>query len=179
MLRRPLKPFAVEVRRGKKNAAQGASAFPLKAPPPAPTVAAPILATPVKAEAAKPPRRILEAIEPTPAPEPVLAEPAAEIWAEPSAPDASSPKTSLPKAAALKPRRIREANVVRIAAPERRRPVDVFVEPVAERAAEIVVPVFARPSEKKKTTFHAARVEESASLKRGERWKRRLPKVLW
>jgi hypothetical protein len=58
--------------------------------------------------------------------------------------------------------------------------------PVLFLEVPVLAPVSAlapRPSETRMSSaqsgFHPARVEEAASLKRGDRWKRRLPKVLW
>lgn len=209
-MRRPMKPFSVEVKRGRNGAASAAPHFFSKLErQPAPVEKRP--ATPAP-EPAKPQRRILEAIVAEPAPAPAAAE-------EPAV-----ARTSL-FAESIKPRRGRPPKEARdqTSAPERpklvasnksaavytyaRREIVVVAEPPA--AAYVAAP----PRKKKPAVVgfaaqngraiqngllgaqnkngaaeefsthghvnHAERVEEATSLPRGERWKRRLPKVLW
>ncbi len=148
-------------------------------------------------EPPKPQRRILDAIEPAPAP--------AELASEPVAADLVDPP---------KRRRGRPPKAAGGPAPETKRPI------VARRVKASVVPVMRReflpvpdghvvaaaisapavdPREAKKVIrvdghahghmthghmthghmTHGDRVEAATALPRGERWKRRLPKVLW
>ncbi len=66
-MRRPQKPFSVEVKRGKKSAASGFPMLLSKQPEPvAPTLAEAKFSAPPAAEPPKPQRRILQAIEPEP-----------------------------------------------------------------------------------------------------------------
>ncbi len=191
-MRRPLKPFSVEVKRGRNGAASATPAFLSKLERPAvPTVekrpAAP------RPEPAKAQRRILEAIVAEPAPAPVVAEALAapvSVFAE-----------------SVKPRRGRPPKVEPVQAPATERPKlalrsEAVVYPFARRetvaVAEPVIYIAATPRKMKQAVGgssaqanasseisthghvnHAERVEEATGLPRGERWKRRLPKVLW
>jgi hypothetical protein len=191
MVRRPLKPFSVEVKRGRNGAASATPAFLSKLERHAVPAVEKRPAAP-RPDAAKPQRRILEAIVTEPAPEPVVAEALAapvSVFAE-----------------SVKPRRGRPPKVERVQAPVIERPKlaprsEAVVYPFARREIVAVAePVnYVAATHKVKHAVggssaqanassefsthghvnHAARVEEATGLPRGERWKRRLPKVLW
>jgi hypothetical protein len=189
-VRRPQKTFVVEVKRARKGAVAkilGAETHKIEADPSpgksneplAPELEAP------PAEAA-PPRRILEAITPPPAPE--ISDPAPELShptpvvtkPTPRRPRGRPPKsagaTSLPTIAAASPA------VAKAPRPEaKNRPLAAPRKRLA--AAEVVPALPARlPTSAPGPTPHVThgdRVEAATSLPRGERWKRRLPKVLW
>lgn len=190
-MRRPQKPFTVEVKRVRK----GAFAKQLG-------VETPKTEVPALKEASKPPlaaaglqpdsgptRRILEAIEPPPAsPMDVVAN------ATPRRPRGRPPKTVQnvpPKAtkvvAGAKTRAARsEADVN--AGPTPRRivsPAEVSVvyltpplAPARENGASTGASLGASTGASAGVS-HGGRAEAASNLPRGERWKRRLPKVLW
>jgi hypothetical protein len=172
-VRRPQKPFIVEVKRARSGAvakvlggvahekAAQAPIAPLPEPTPKPVVS---------------PRRILETIEPqpfalteTPSSEPLWPEPPVEIATKEPAPR-RSPKRSRVAAAddqdAVTARKSRKSAPPRAEAPDA-----TDAPPVVVRAAASEPPL-ARVSQ-------AARAEAASRLPRGERWKRRLPKNLW
>jgi hypothetical protein len=180
---RPQKPFTVEVRRGRKGAPS--SPVPALAPKPSkkrePVAKAavehehqPVAAPP------PPPRRILAAIEQPPAPPPVLVEP------QIAKPRRGRPPKSEIAVAPRKPGR-----------PRRDPPRQIFIEPEAAAAPVGPPPVsLAAPREtnivhlvaqgsadrvpsKHGHISHVDRAEAATCLPRGERWKRRVPKVLW
>ena len=185
-MRRPQKPFSVEVKRGRKGAASGAPTFISKPEPHVVPTAEKRQATPPP-EPAKPQRRILEAIEP-------------ERAAAPAAAEAPVTRASL-FAESVKPRRGRPPKVALVPAPVAERPkvaarnepsaVYSYVRREVFAVVEPVVHAGATPHKAKHAAAlvgqtehvghvtHAARVEAATSLPRGERWKRRLPKVLW
>jgi hypothetical protein len=195
MVRRPQKPFSVEVKRGRNGAASAAPAFFSKLVRHAVPAVEKRPATP-SPEPAKPQRRILEAIEMEPAP-------------APAAEEAPVSRASL-FAESVRPRRGRPPKAARVEEPEAERPklvarndsatIYTFTRREVVAVAEPVVPVAATASKTKRAVVaqsapignsasvelsahghvnHAERVEEATSLPRGERWKRRLPKVLW
>jgi hypothetical protein len=194
-VRRPQKPFTVEVKKVRKGGfARFLGAGPQwsetdlaeDAPKEQPTPqAAPPRAEPAppRAEPA-PPRRILEAIEPVsesaPAPE-GSPEPVGEIEAKPRR------RGRPPKVVAIAAdEEIAVAPKVRaVRAPRKKShaiessPEIELVRPVAAPPAP--APIFAPASspEPSVRVAQANRAEAASSLPRGERWKRRLPKVLW
>jgi hypothetical protein len=186
-VRRPQKPFAVEVKRGRKGAVSGQSASMTKQPE---TVAvAPAEPRPAKLppEPPKPQRRILEAIESAPAPHAVT-EPA--VASPPVADPLKRRRGRPPKAVRQLEPEIERASIARNEASRTVARARREVFRVVESAAVHVAP---SPETKKiAVASHAAhghaahghvthsdRVEAATSLPRGERWKRRLPKVLW
>lgn len=212
-MRRPQKPFSVEVKRARKGAVSGTPVFTAK---PAlldvPKAESPILAPP---EREKPRRRILEAIEPD-LPPAVVDEPhfreAAIAGASPQA-ESSKPRRGRPRKIALAPDASPvRANPVRaksptrtksparvnastraksgarmessaVFAPTRRESFAIaesaFVAPAPREANGAIASKPARPNNHVGHVTHAGRVEAASGLPRGERWKRRLPKVLW
>jgi hypothetical protein len=186
MVRRPLKPFSVEVKRGRNGAASGAPAFLSKLERHAAPAVEKRPATPPP-EPAKPQRRILEAIVIEPDPEPAAAEAPvtlAALFAEPVKPRRGRP----PKVARAPKPAERPILVARNESPAityPRREVAAVAEPAA-RAKHAPGGQSARGGNRAPAEFsthghvdHAERVEEATGLPRGERWKRRLPKVLW
>jgi hypothetical protein len=187
VVRRTLKPFSVEVKRGRNGAASAAPVFFSKLErQPAPVEKRPAMAPP---EPAKPQRRILEAIVTEPEPE--------------SATVAEAPVThdSL-LTESVKPRRGRPPKVALVEEPVSERPKVVARKDTAtiysfarREVVAVAKPVVAVAPRKPKHAIveqdapvelsahghvnHAERVEKATSLPRGERWKRRLPKVLW
>jgi hypothetical protein len=203
---RPQKPFVVEVKRGRKGVASGRSNVLPKslaglsdakvearkpARPPA-----------TLKEAAKPPRRILDALDQELAP---MLDPAVEVAAT-VAVDPPKRRRGRPVKAAHVPAVETERQVVvrkPVVLPKPvsvrkpvavQKPVAVRKEeaPVARRArheflyAPENIVVLAAPLREPKAAprahghvTHGDRVEEAGALPRGERWKRRLPKVLW
>jgi len=192
MLRRPLKPFSVEVKRGRNGAASAAPAFLSKLERPAvPTVekrpAAP------RPEPAKPQRRILEAIVTEPEPAPVVAEALAapvSLFAESVKPRRGRPpKVERVQAAVIERPKLAPRNEA-VVYPFARREIVAVAEPVIHVAAtsrkvkQAVGGASAQANASSEFSTHghvnhAERVEEATGLPRGERWKRRLPKVLW
>lgn len=146
-----------------------------------------MIALPVRSPA-PPPRRILEAIEP--AIEHAKVEVAEKVEA-------------VEMAASLKPRRGRPPKTGRVAKCEAsassRTPRKVArgpEAPAAPAAPEFASAMHAAPPHETKAVFranvrithgqvtqgrvaHGDRVEAATNLPRGERWKRRVPKVLW
>jgi hypothetical protein len=174
---RSQKPFTVEVKRGRKGAPSPQPAVapkPLKTREPA---AAVIERQPVAPPS--PPRRILDAIEPPPAP--VAAAELQSANSNPDKPRRGRPPKSATAVAPRKPGRPRR---------DPARETRIFVEKAAVIAASAEAPIVAPPAlapvhREAKTTSkhghvsHIARAEAATSLPRGERWKRRVPKVLW
>jgi len=203
---RPQKPFVVEVKRGRKGSASGRpnvlpkslaglSEAKVEARKPARPPARP-------KEAAKPQRRILDALDQDLAP---ALDPAAEMAAT-VAVDPPRRRRGRPAKAAHVPAVETERQVIvpkpivvrkPVVAPKPaavRKPVAARKEeaPVARRArheffsAPENIIVIAAPSIEPKAALrahghvtHVDRVGEAGVLPRGERWKRRLPKVLW
>ena len=179
---RSQKPFVVEVKRGRKGAASGRSIVLPKSLEAAPGARAEARVRPPEPpkDAVKPPRRILDAIEPVPAPAQVLESAVLELAAVAVDP--------------LNRRRGRPAKTARVPAQESERPVVARKEeaPIARRVRrefvfkpENIVVLAAPPRDVKIAlrahghVTHVERAEVADSLPRGERWKRRLPKVLW
>jgi hypothetical protein len=198
-VRRPQKPFTVEVKRGGRKSPPGAKApGKLSRAPTAEDVfkAKPALAnqptkeeSAAKADAKKPAGRILMSLLPEPAPEPVVA-------------DAPAPKrrgrppgsANVKKAYGYRRRSLRDSGdapsvtPVEIApqapqpAPGIRR-AETGVSRSAALALRQDAPDDARRA--KKTALKAARLnheqraEVVTHLARGDRWKRRLQKILW
>ena len=184
---RSQKPFVVEVKRGRKGAASGRSIVLPKSLEAAPGARAEARVRPPEPpkDAVKPPRRILDAIEPVPAPAQVLESAVLESAVLETAAVAVDP---------LKRRRGRPAKTARVPAQESERPVVARKEeaPIARRVRrefvfkpENIVVLAAPPRDVKIAlrahghVTHVERAEVADSLPRGERWKRRLPKVLW
>jgi hypothetical protein len=188
LVRRPQKPFSVEVKRARKGAASGAPVFISK---PAPLEAhkseTPPIAPP---EREKPRGRILEAIEPD-LPPPVVDE-TSIAGASPRA-ESAKPRRGRPRKVQLAP----EAPVARVNYPARaksgarrdtaaalahaRRETFVIFEPAPVQKSQEgngIAAKMARPAHVGHVD-HASRVLAASDLPRGERWKRRLPKVLW
>lgn len=188
-MRRTLKPFSVEVKRGRNSAASAAPVFFSKLERhPAPVEKRPAMAPP---EPAKPQRRILEAIVMEPAPAP------AAVTEAPVTHDSLLIES-------VKPRRGRPPKVALVEEPVAERPkvearkdtatIYTFARREVVAVAKPIAPVVATPRKSKHAFVaqdapvelsahghvnHAERVEKATSLPRGERWKRRLPKVLW
>ncbi len=185
---RPQKPFVVEVKRGRRG---GVSALPttmLKEP--APEAIAERRPAPPR-EPPKPQRRILDAIEPAPAPQ-LVSEPVSTVAVglvdppkrrrgrPPKAAAAPAPETKRPVVA----RRVK-APVVPVArreflpVPDRHTAASVMVAPRVETKKVIRVDGNANGHMTHGHMTHGDRLEAATALPRGERWKRRLPKVLW
>lgn len=185
---RPQKPFVVEVKRGRRG---GVATLPTAMPKPsepAPEAAAERRLAPPR-EPPKPHRRILDAIEPEPAPVSQLAsEPADTVAADPLKRKRGRP----PKAAGVPTQATKRPAVARRA--------QAPVVPVVRRDFQPVPDVHVAPLPEAKTTVranghadghadghmmthghmtHGDRMEAANALPRGERWKRRLPRVLW
>lgn len=186
-MRRPLKPFSVEVKRGRNGSASGAPAILSKLERPAAPAVEKRPATPPP-EPAKPQRRILEAIVIEPDPGPAAAEAPvtlASLFAEPAKPRRGRPPKVARVQAPVAERPILVARNESPAITYARREVAAVAEPVA-RAKRAAGAPSARGGNSAPAEFsahghvdHAERVEEATGLPRGERWKRRLPKVLW
>lgn len=198
-MRRPQKPFSVEVKRARKGAASGAPVF-ISKPTPLDTLKAesPIVAPP---EREKPRRRILEAIEPD-LPLPIDNETGDLDGASPRA-ESLKPRRGRPRKIAGAPEApaargkssVRVKSAVRVKSGARsdnsnvfaatRRDAFVSIEPTPvyvapnPQEANRAAPKPARPNNHVGHVNHAGRVEAASDLPRGERWKRRLPKVLW
>jgi hypothetical protein len=190
-VRRPQKPFAVEVKRGKKSVASVFPAIKSKQPATAAFALAEAkfaagLEQKPELEQARPQRRILESIAPAPVAPSVIA-----VISE--APLAEEALADLPKRRRGRPPKLAGAKPDAARAP-RREPV--FFKPAARqvlRAADQPVALVAPPREAKASATpgnghglnghghvtHEARAEQAGELRRGDRWKRRLPKVLW
>src|SRR5271157_3688023 len=119
---RPQKPFVVEVKRGRRGAVSGLPAAILKLPEAAPEAVAERRPAPPR-EPPKPQRRILDAIEPAPAPQ-LVSEPVSTVAV--GLVDPPKRRRGRPPKAAAAP------------APETKRPV------VARRVKAPVVPVARR-----------------------------------
>jgi hypothetical protein len=148
-------------------------------------------------EPAKPQRRILEAIvtEPAPAPEAVTEAPVTRnsLLAE-----SVKPRRGRPPKAAFVEEPVSERP--KLEARKDSATIYTFTRREVVAVAKPVAPVAATPRKSKHAVVaqdapaehsapvelsahghvnHAERVEKATSLPRGERWKRRLPKVLW
>jgi hypothetical protein len=189
MVRRPQKPFSVEVKRGRNGAASAAPAFFSKLVRQTVPAVEKRPATPPP-EPAKPQRRILEAIEMEPAPAPVAEEASvspAFLFAETVKPRRGRPPKAarVEEPAAERPKLVARNDSATIYTFARREVVAVAkpVVTVAAPASKTKHPVVAQGAPVELSAHghvnHAERVEEATSLPRGERWKRRLPKVLW
>jgi hypothetical protein len=209
-LARSQKPFLVEVKRGRRGAVAAPLTVAPKPPEAALRAAAEASFAPPR-EPAKPPRRILDAIEPEPVvleEAPVLVDPLKRRRGRPPkiAGAPPSPKKQRP---AVAPRG--EASVV--AVKRREHPPVASVKPERETKIALrpqgqgrgksegrVAPsqtiqgdatyasaIAASASQSSAShghlthghVTHGDRVEAATTLPRGERWKRRLPKVLW
>jgi hypothetical protein len=220
-VRRPQKPFTVEVKKVRKggfarflgsgpqwNESDLAEEAPKEQP-------APSRATPPRAEPAPPPRRILEAIEPLSGSVPddkaaeaseTSLEPVGQIEAKPrrrgrppkAAPIADGAETAVARKvrAAPAPRKKRSAPAPskKPSAPAPNKKSRAPAQNKKSRATEsgpqieIALPIAAPPAPVSTPALAPApaarvaqshRVEAASGLPRGERWKRRLPKVLW
>jgi hypothetical protein len=196
-LGRPSKPFVVEVKRGRRGAV---SAFPSAMPKPTETAASAVAERSFgpPPEPPKPQRRILDAIEPAPAP---LLEPVVAVAVDPLKRRRGRPPKAV-SVPALDGERSQERPMVkrRVEAPvvpvARREFVKVPETPAAQaapsREAKRVIRTHVQPDEGRVQhdhlvhdhithghMTHGDRAEAAISLPRGERWKRRLPKVLW
>jgi hypothetical protein len=193
MVRRPQKPFSVEVKRGRNGAASAAPAFFSKLVQHVIPVVEKRPAT-HPPEPAKPQRRILEAIEIEAAPAPAAEEApiaGASMFAKSVKPRRGRPPKVAEEPVAERPKLVARNDSATIYTFTRREVVAV-AEPVitvappgsktkyavVARGAPIVNSAPAEPSAHGYVN-HAERVEEATNLPRGERWKRRLPKVLW
>jgi len=180
-VRRPHKTFTVEVKRARKGAVVkvlGAASPKIEAGPtqdaPQERLTPPVADVP-------PPRRILEAIEPAVSLDPVseLSQPEPVVATlTPRRPRGRPPKSasvaSVP--ATKEPRVVAKA---RAAAPTPRKPAATPPAIALEVAPAFAPrPVSSAPGPTPHVT-HGDRIEAANSLPRGERWKRRLPKVLW
>jgi hypothetical protein len=144
-------------------------------------------------EPAKPQRRILEAIVTEPAPAPAAVSEAPEtrdsLFAESVKPRRGRPPKVAGVQAAVAERPKLVASNESAVHTYARREIIAVAEPVAYIAAGPRKAVGGRrerfvngaPAELSAQGHvnHAERVEEATALPRGERWKRRLPKVLW
>lgn len=196
---RPQKPFTVEVKRGRRGAS---SARLATAPKPLKSLDAKPAALPERKPApppppvSTPPRRILDAIEPVIQQVPVEAvetleavevlETAAPKRRRGRPPKAGRvPQDEAPASARASRKTTRRPEAA--AVPVRAMPAPVLEPPPAREANQAAVHANGRiilanvaPGQ---TTHgrvtHGDRVEAATSLPRGERWKRRVPKVLW
>lgn len=169
-MRRPQKPFTVEVKRIRKGA--GAKILvdetpkkeavsrewprPIAAPAPVPAQSQPA-----------PPRRILEAIEPPP----VVASATETIVADTTVRRGRGrPRKSVDV--------VNDGEAVRVI--PRIEPVVVRARPKPRpAAAPVEAPFVFAPPAPVLEARPRDRANEADNLPRGERWKRRLPKVLW
>jgi hypothetical protein len=206
---RSQKPFVVEVKRGRRGVVVAPFTVVPKAPDAALKTAAEASFAPPP-EPPKPPRRILDAIEPEPV---VLAVPEVEPFAAdppkrrrgrppkvpgtPPSPRKQEPAIAereetpilvahreFPTVAAVRVAPLRQPKVIfrpqspnhgqgggRAAQAHAAQP-DLAQPPVTNGQAKLASVPHGHPA-------HDGRVEAATSLPRGERWKRRLPKVLW
>jgi hypothetical protein len=202
---RSQKPFVVEVKRGRR----GAAAAPLTVVPKSPEAAHKVAAEPAPPpEPPKPPRRILDAIEPEPVvPEaaeaaPFAADPVKRRRGRPPKLPGAPPT---PRKQRLAVTRREETPVItrarrdypfvaaEKAAPSREKAAPSRESKAAPRpqgqshanssahvAAPSLSPSAVAPGHATHGHLsHGDRVEAATGLPRGERWKRRLPKVLW
>ena len=189
-MRRPQRPFAVEVKRGKKSAA---SAFPVIKAKQTEPEAQPLAVMLAEAkfstrqeqrpelERARPQRRILESIAPAPVAPSVIAASVIAVVGE--APLADEVLANLPKRRRGRPAKTEGARL------PRREPV--LFKPAPREALRVVKPEVASAAPLRQVkppatasaghghVTHEARAEQAGDLRRGDRWKRRLPKVLW
>jgi hypothetical protein len=207
---RSQKPFVVEVKRGRRGGAVAPFTVVAKAPDAAVKTAAESSFAPPP-EPPKPPRRILDAIEPepvvraSPEAEPVAADPLKRRRGRPPKVPGTPPSPRKPRPAVAEREKApvlaaarREFPPVAAdrAAPPRQpkvlfRPQSPNHGPDGGRVAQAraAQPDLAPPSVTvgqatlvyvpQGHLTHDGRVEAAISLPRGERWKRRLPKVLW
>lgn len=177
-MRRPQKTFTVEVKRGRKNAPTkilggetpkidaAAAREPFKPnPPPAAVV--------LESQPA-PPRRILEAIEPPPP----------SLFA--TAPDAATidsvvaTTTIRRRGRPPKPANsVGEGETSRVEAAVKAKPRSRPLQKVPPVEGAVVVAAAPAKVAQQARVSHGDRAEAAGNLPRGERWKRRLPKVLW
>ncbi len=201
---RPQKPFTVEVRRGRKGASSPRPAVvPKRLRAQEPAVAAAVERQFVAPPAAPPPapRRILDAIEPIPVQEPTEVAKAIVAESDLGKPRRGRPPKSTTAVAPRKPGRPRldpsrqtkapEAKVLFAAEAEAEAeavqapvaPSPAVLSPVAQAAPREASSVRAHGLAHSPSTHghvsHVDRAEAATSLPRGERWKRRVPKVLW
>jgi hypothetical protein len=189
-VRRPQKPFTVEVKRARKGAVGkflGPDLFKLDADPPDPAPQRQLRSLePAVSPQKAPPRRILEAIESS---EPsAMSEPPAETLQRESIvanatgrrPRGRPPKKAVSSSApatvpVAKPQGA--AKKARAASAPRKRSAPV------EGASIFIPPPPPPPPPASQVpagrVFHGERSDEASALPRGARWKRRLPKVLW
>jgi hypothetical protein len=201
-VRRPQKPFTVEVKKVRKggfakflgagpqwNGSDLAEEAPKEQP-------APSRVAPPRAEPG-PPRRILEAIEPasesTPADEAVAGadnslEPVGEIEAKPRRrgrpPKAATIADGAETAVARKVRTVPAPRKKSGAPAPSKKPRATASGPQIEISLPVATPPapVSAPASTPELTARVAqshRAEAANGLPRGERWKRRLPKVLW
>jgi hypothetical protein len=172
----------VEVKRGRK----GGATTPAPVPAPTPARAAKTAASaaeqvfqerePSLADAQQPPRRILDAIEPEPVAEivePVATAEAPRRRGRPPLARPLAPRPSPARAASSRAENSAEAPVAPRVRREKRRVVKAAAAPVV-----VAPPPVVRIAPPPRAAV-ADRRECSEALPRGERWKRRLPKVLW
>ena len=202
---RSQKPFVVEVKRGRRGAAAAPFTVVPKAPDAALRTAAESSFAPPP-EPPKPPRRILDAIEPEPvvraAPEeePVAADPLRRRRGRPPKVPGTPPTPRKPRPAVVE-----REEAPALAAARREFPPAVAESVAPLRQAKKVIFRPQGPNHGQNggravqldlalsvpvaqatlaggphgNQTHDGRVEAAISLPRGERWKRRLPKVLW
>ena len=181
---RPQKPFVVEVKRGRRGAVSGLPTAILKLPEATPEAVAERRPAPPR-ETPKPQRRILDAIEPAPAPavSESVTEPVEAVAADPlkrrrgrppKAAGAPAQATKRPAAA-----RREKAPVVPVARREFLPVADDHVAPPREPKMVVRANGLADGQLNHGHMTHVDRVAAATGLPRGERWKRRLPKVLW
>jgi hypothetical protein len=192
-VRRPQKPFTVEVKKVRKGGfARFLGAGPQwsesdlaeEAPKDQP---APLQSAPPRAEPA-PPRRILEAI--APASDAVAADEPGSDAARVTSPEPAGETETKPRRRGRPPKIVTVAGGPEsVAAPKVRAvPAPRKKSPAMKSrpAIELVTPVVAAPApapisapEPNARVAQSNRAEAASNLPRGERWKRRLPKVLW
>jgi hypothetical protein len=200
-VRRPQKPFTVEVKKVRKGGfarilgagpqwseSDLAEQAPKEQPAP-PQAAAP------RAEPA-PPRRILEAIEPVSESAPAnKADAAPEMSPELAGETETKPRRrgrppkivivakdeppAAPKPRAVPAPRKKSPAIIKKSPAIKKRPEIELVPPIAAPAVSALVFAPAPAPEPIARVAQANRAKAASSLPRGERWKRRLPKVLW
>ncbi|MDI9849197.1 hypothetical protein QM467_14155 [Rhodoblastus sp. 17X3] len=188
-MRRPQKPFTVEVKKVRKGGfarflgagrqwSESDLAEEARKNQPAPPQSVPPRAEPA------PPRRILEAIVPA-SESGAVDEPGSDASAEAS-PEVAGETETKPRRRGRPPKVVIVAEGAEPAAAPKVRavPAPRKKSPAIKSrpAIELVPPVVAAPvsaPEPNARVAQSGRTEAASSLPRGERWKRRLPRVLW
>lgn len=171
-MRKPIKPFAVEVRRRNTRAAPVARDLEAPAPPPAaPAAPAPALRP---SAAPEPARRVLpclvsEAAVASAAEETLAAAETRRKRGRPKAAPDDAPRVKRPVGRPPKAQS-------ELAPRKRGRPRK---NPEAQPAPQPAPARIAAPAALERSERSLRRAADGASLPRGQRWKRRLPRALW